>query len=71
MKAEDFILTLEDQGSDEENLYHAMREFAKYHVKKAIEAAIEEAPSGSSTDMVTYEDVVAALKDCYPGSNIR
>jgi hypothetical protein len=48
-----------------------MIEFAKYHVKLAIKECIEEAPSGSSTDMVYYEDVENALKDCYPLTNIK
>lgn len=46
-------------------------EFAKLHVEAAIKTCIEEAPSGSSTDTVSYEDVVEALKDCYPLNNIK
>lgn len=49
----------------------AMIEFAKLHVKAAIKTCIEEAPSGSSTDTVSYEDVAEALKDCYPLDNIK
>jgi hypothetical protein len=48
-----------------------MIEFAKLHVEAAIKECIESAPSGSSTDTVSYEDVVKALKDCYPLSNIK
>jgi hypothetical protein len=48
-----------------------MIEFAKLHVEAAIKTCIEEAPSGSSTDTVSYEDVVEALKDCYPLENIK
>lgn len=48
-----------------------MIEFAKLHVKEAIKACIEDAPSGSSTDTVSYEDVVEALKDSYPESLIK
>ena len=44
----------------------AMIQFAKLHVEAALKAAIEAAPSGSSTDTVSYEDVVKALSDCYP-----
>jgi hypothetical protein len=44
--------------------------FAKLHVKSAIAECIESAPSGSSTDPVSYEDVVESLKDCYPETNI-
>ena len=46
-------------------------EFAKLHVEAAIKACIEDAPSGSSTDTVSYEDVVEALKDSYPLTNIK
>jgi hypothetical protein len=49
----------------------AMIEFAKLHVQRAIEECIESAPSGSSTDTVSYEDVVKALKDCYPLNLIK
>jgi len=48
-----------------------MIEFAKLHVEAAIKACIEDAPSGSSTDTVSYEDIVEALKDCYPLENIK
>jgi hypothetical protein len=43
-----------------------LKEFAKLHVEAAIQECIESAPCGSSTDTVSYEDVVNALKDCYP-----
>lgn len=48
-----------------------MKTFAKLHVKAAIKECIESAPSGSSTDTVSYEDVVECLKDCYPDKNIK
>lgn len=51
--------------------YELMVEFAKLHVQAAINTCIEEAPSGSSTDTVSYEDVAKALKDCYPLDNIK
>jgi hypothetical protein len=44
---------------------------SKLHVEAAIKACIEDAPSGSSTDTVSYDDVVEALKDSYPLENIR
>lgn len=53
------------------DIIHVCKEFAKMHVKKAIDTCIEEAPSGSSTDPVTHEDVVYCLKDCYPLNNIK
>lgn len=46
-------------------------ETAKLHVEAAIKTCIEEAPSGSSTDTVSYEDVVESLKDCYPLDKIK
>ena len=49
----------------------ALIEFAKLHVEAAIKECIECAPSGSSTDTVSYEDVVEALTDCYPLNNIK
>ena len=52
-------------------LKQALIEFAKLHVKEAIKECIESAPSGSSTDTVSYEDVVEALKDCYPETLIK
>lgn len=54
--------------------YHCEKQmiaFAKLHVKAAIKECIESAPSGSSTDTVSYEDVVEALTNCYPESNIK
>lgn len=54
-----------------ESVYSVMIEFAKLHVKEAIKACIEDAPSGSSTDTVSYEDVEEALKDSYPESLIK
>lgn len=58
-------------SGDEYEICHFAREFAKMHVKAAIKECIESAPSGSSTDTVSYEDVVEALKDCYPETNIK
>lgn len=49
----------------------AMINFAKLHVQAAIKECIESAPSGSSTDTVSYKDVVEALTDCYPLTNIK
>lgn len=48
-----------------------MIHFAREHVEAAIKACIEDAPSGSSTDTVSYEDVVEALKDSYPLENVK
>lgn len=48
-----------------------MIEFAKMHVKKALEAALEDSPHGSSTDIPTYEDMKFAILDAYPESLIK
>ena len=56
--------------SNEDLIEYAI-DFAKLHVEAAIKMCIEEAPSGSSTDTVSYEDVVEALKDSYPLTNIK
>lgn len=56
---------------DYSSIYLFAIKFAKFHVQNAIEECIESAPSGSSTDTVSYEDVVEALKDCYPLTNIK
>ena len=49
----------------------AMIEFAKYHVKQALKAALEEAPTGSSTDIPSYEDMEDAILNAYPLENIK
>lgn len=64
-------LTRDTHISSAYAIKRAMIEFAKLHVKAAIQECIESAPSGSSTDTVSYEDVVEALKDCYPLKNIK
>jgi len=58
-------------SNDYKEYWEAMIEFAQLHVKAAIRECIESAPSGSSTDTVSYEDVVDALKDCYPETLIK
>ena len=46
-----------------------MIEFAKYHVRKALEYALEEVPYGGS-DEIHYKDVEGILT-CYPLENIK
>ena len=72
--AEEFLKQFElgNTGKiDIEDSKEAIIEFARLHVEAAIKACIEDAPSGSSTDTVSYEDVVKALKDCYPLNLIK
>ena len=64
-------LTRDTHIGTAKDIKKAMIEFAKLHVEAAIKACIEDAPSGSSTDTVSYEDVVEALKDSYPLTNIK
>lgn len=72
MTAEQFVITLEDKNDDLENVYHAMREFAKYHVEEALKQALENIPClGSSTDIASYEEVEKAILNCYPLENIK
>jgi hypothetical protein len=47
-----------------------MKEFAAMHVKAALQEALDNVPYGSSTDTVSYEDVVGILT-CYPLTNIK
>jgi len=56
---------------DWDDINDIMIKFAKLHVQAAIKECIESAPSGSSTDTVSYKDVVEALTDCYPLTNIK
>ena len=48
-----------------------MIEFAKLHVEAALKAAFEDAPCGSSTDIVTCEELHAAIINSYPLENIQ
>ena len=50
-------------------ILYVAREFAKMHVKAALEAALEEVPYGGS-DEVRYEDVKGILT-CYPEDLIK
>ena len=72
MTAEQFVITLEDKNDDLENVYHAMREFAKYHVEEALKQALESIPClGSSTDIPLIEEVEKAVLNSYPLENIK
>ena len=71
MTAEQFVITLEDKNDDLENIYHAMREFAKYHVEEALKQALEDSPTGYSTDIPSYKDMKDAILNSYPLENIK
>ena len=49
----------------------AMIEFAKLHVEAALEAALEDSPHGSSTDIPSYEDMKDAILNAYPLENFK
>lgn len=47
-------------------------EFAKLHVKAALEEVLESIPClGSSSDIATYEEVEDAVLNSYPLDNIK
>lgn len=58
-----------DQDLFNSDLEFLMIEFAKYHVQKALEYALEEVPYGGS-DSISYKDVKGILT-CYPLTNIK
>ena len=71
--AEEFLKQFElgNTGKiDIEDSKEAIIEFAKLHVKAALEAALEDSPYGSSTDIPTYEDMKKAILESYPLTNI-
>lgn len=45
--------------------------FAKLHVEAALKMAFEDAPCGSSTDIVTCEELHEAIMNSYPLENIK
>ena len=58
-------------SSIELSIVRAMKEFAKLHVEAALKAAFEDAPCGSSTDIVTCEELHKAIMNSYPLDNIK
>lgn len=55
----------------EESVVEALKEFAQIHVRAALEAALEDAPTGSSTDIPTYQEMKNAILNAYPNERIR
>lgn len=45
--------------------------FAKIHVEAALKMAFEDAPYGSSSDIVTCEELHEAIMNSYPLENIK
>ena len=56
---------------DEKAIINSHIEFAEYHVKQALKEALEEAPTGSSTDIPSYEEMKNAILNAYPLENIK
>lgn len=79
MTAEEFLDRItEDKGDDMENIYHAMKEFAKYHVQEAL----KEASDNADIMVVDYnEDTIPpspiwgvdsySILNVYPLENIK
>ena len=66
-----FIEHLSGEPLHQDVVIEAMIKFAKYHVEQALKAALEEAPTGSSTDIPSYEDMEDAILNTYPLENIK
>ena len=58
-------------NSIESDIVRAMKEFAKLHVELALKMAFEDAPCGSSSDIVTCEELHEAIMNYYPLENIK
>ena len=70
MNIEEFIeKNYPNQYWDEASAKQLAIDYAKYHVEKALQEALENVPYGGS-DEVRYEDVVGILT-CYPPSKIE
>lgn len=55
-----------------ERVEKLMIEFAKLHVKAALEAALDSIPClGSSTDIATYDEVEKEVLNAYPEELIK
>ena len=66
-----FIEHLSGEPLHQDVVIEAMIEFAKLHVEQALKLALEEAPTGSSTDIPRYEDMKDAILNAYPLENIK
>lgn len=57
---------------DHEEISNLMIKFAKYHVKLALQEALESIPClGSSSDIPSYEEVENEVLNCYSLDNIK
>jgi len=69
LEQQDCIRNVEDFFNDVQPI--DLIEFAKLHVAAALQAAVEDAPCGSSTDTVSCEDMKDAILSAYPLTNIK
>lgn len=68
--ARDFILANKDRF-EKTSVDQWLIEFAKLHVEAALKAALEDSPTGSSTDIPSYDEVEDAILNAYPLENIK
>lgn len=66
-----FSSYISPHGNIAEIVNKAMIEFAKLHVEAALKMAFEDAPCGSSSDIVTCEELHEAIMNSYPLENIK
>lgn len=64
-------LTRDTHIGSAKKIKQAMIEFAKYHVIEALKQALEDSPTGSSTDIPSYEEMKEAILNAYPLENIK
>ena len=72
--AEEYFKPFRDENGNYgyRDIENHLREFAKLHVKAALQEALESIPClGSSTDIASYEEVEKAVLNSYPLSNIK
>ena len=78
MTAEECALIIESNASYEELanpiIFASLvaKEFAKYHIKQALNEVLDSIPClGSSTDIPSYGEVENAILNAYPLENIK
>jgi hypothetical protein len=70
--AADFYYQMTGCVINHKDIETAMIEFAKLHVKAALQEALESIPClGSSTDIPTYDEVETEVLSAYPSENIK
>ncbi len=68
----EFGLPGTDVGGFQTAIEAKIKEFAEYHVKLALKAALESIPClGSSSDIASYEEVEKEVLNAYALENIK